>query len=320
MHATIYDFFMIDLQALRSLAAVERHGSVVAAADALGFSPSAVSQQIKKLERQSRAALLERQGRGVLLTERGRTLVEHGSRLLADLERVEAMLTAGDAPQGTLSVASFSTATRALFGHVARRLAQEAPQARLEVTSVDPVDAVALVAHGDADVAVVHNWNSVPLEVPAHVAVEQLCEDEADVVLPRDHRLAGRLALDRRELLDETWCATPKGAICHEALMRLFQAEGAVPRVAFTDPDFATHVALAGDGAALALVPRLGRPPLPSTVVARPVAGERPRRVISAAYRRTMAASPGVQLLVRLLHEAAAGADATGSAPGETGE
>ena len=87
--------------------------------------------------------------------------------------------------------------------------------------------------------------------------------------------------------------------------MRLFSAEGALPRIGFTDPDFATHVALAADGAALALVPRLGRPELPPGVVARPLSGERPRRLVSAAYRRTMSASPGVQLVVRLLHEAA---------------
>ncbi|WP_415855569.1 LysR family transcriptional regulator [Sinomonas sp. G460-2] len=300
---TIYDCFMIDLQALRSLAAVERHGSVVAAADALGFSPSAVSQQIKKLERQSRAALLERQGRGVLLTERGRALVEHGVRLLADIERVESMLAAADAPQGTFAVASFSTATRAFFGQVARRLAEEAPGMRLEVSSVDPVEAVELVAHGDAELAVVHNWNSVPLEVPAHVTLEPLCEDVADVILPAAHPLAAHPVLDRRDLLDETWCATPKGAICHEALMRLFTAEGTVPRIGFTDPDFATHVALAHDGAALALVPRLGRPPLPEGVVARPLAGETPTRLVSAAYRRTMSASPGVRLIVRLLRD-----------------
>jgi DNA-binding transcriptional LysR family regulator len=126
----------------------------------------------------------------------------------------------------------------------------------------------------------------------------------ADVILPREHPLATRPELDRRDLLEETWCSTPRGAICHEALMRLFSAEGTVPRIRFTDPDFATHVALADDGAALALVPRLGRPPLPQGVVARPLSGEVPKRLVSAAYRRTMSASPGVRLVVQLLHDA----------------
>ena len=73
---------MIDLPALASLRVVASHGSVVAAADALGFTPSAVSQQVKRLERQTGVPLLERVGRGVMLTRHGRHLVEEGSRLL----------------------------------------------------------------------------------------------------------------------------------------------------------------------------------------------------------------------------------------------
>ena len=83
---------MIDLVSLDALRAVETHGSVVAAADALGFTPSAVSQQIKRLERQTGVPLLERVGRGVMLTGHGRHLVEQGARLLADLEELQAGL------------------------------------------------------------------------------------------------------------------------------------------------------------------------------------------------------------------------------------
>ena len=83
---------MIDLAALGSLRAVDTHGSVVAAADALGFTPSAVSQQVKRLERQTNVALLERVGRGVMLTREGRHLVDAAGRLLADLESIESGL------------------------------------------------------------------------------------------------------------------------------------------------------------------------------------------------------------------------------------
>ena len=74
---------MIDLAALTSLRAVDTHGSVVAAADALGFTPSAISQQVKRLEKQAGVPLLERVGRGVMLTDHGRHLVDDGSRLLS---------------------------------------------------------------------------------------------------------------------------------------------------------------------------------------------------------------------------------------------
>ena len=83
---------MIDLAALLALRAVDVHGSVVAAADSLGFTPSAVSQQVKRLERQTGVPLLERVGRGVMPTRQGRHLIDAGARLLGDLEALEAGL------------------------------------------------------------------------------------------------------------------------------------------------------------------------------------------------------------------------------------
>ena len=106
---------MIDLDALVSLRAVDAHGSVVAAAAALGFTPSAISQQVKRLERQAGVALLERVGRGVMLTEQGRQLVDHGARLLTDLEEIEAGLHRSTSTvAGRIRLAAFSTALRGL--------------------------------------------------------------------------------------------------------------------------------------------------------------------------------------------------------------
>ena len=111
---------MIDLDALVSLRAVDRHGSVIAASEMLGYTPSAVSQQVKRLERQVGVPLLERVGRGVMLTGPGRQLVDDGSRLLGDLERIEAGLhrTAGTVA-GHLRLAAFSTAVRGLVAPAA---------------------------------------------------------------------------------------------------------------------------------------------------------------------------------------------------------
>src|SRR3954447_21070453 len=114
---------MIDLGALRALIAVRDHGSIVSAATALDFTPSAVSQQIKKLERQSHTPMLERVGRTVILTERGRLLAERGTLLLADLEQVE-NIALGDPEElrGTLQIASFSTASRGILAPLLARL------------------------------------------------------------------------------------------------------------------------------------------------------------------------------------------------------
>jgi DNA-binding transcriptional LysR family regulator len=297
---------MIDLQGLRALVAVDRAGSVVAAADRLGYTPSAVSQQVKKLERDLDAALLERRGRGVLLTERGRALASEGRELLDGLERLEALAAGGSRPSAPLRIASFSTATRGLLGPVLRELRNADAAVLATVTSVDPVDAMGMVATGAADLAVVHNWNSVPLVAPSHVVTEHLCRDEADIILAVSHPLAGREAIERADLVDDAWASTPKGAICHEALMRIFADLGAVPRVVAEDPDFSSLIELARVGVAIALIPRLGRPTLPDGVVARPLADHSQVREVRVAYRRSMAESAGLRRAVELLVAAGA--------------
>ncbi|MDR5700039.1 LysR family transcriptional regulator [Agromyces aerolatus] len=290
---------MIDLQGLRALVAVERGGSVVAAAERLGYTASAVSQQVKKLERDLGAPLLERRGRGVLLTERGRMLVADGEALLDGFERLTTMATASRAV-APLRIASFSTATRGLLapliGDGDGRLGVP-----LTITSVDPFEAMDLVADGRVDLAVVHNWNSVPLVAPSHVVTRHLCWDEADIVLPATHPLAAHETIARAALVDEAWASTPRGAICHEALLRIFADLGALPRIVAEDPDFSSLVELAAVGAAIALVPRLGRPPLPEGAVARPLADHSQVREVRVAFRHTMAESATVRTVVDAL-------------------
>ena len=305
IHLIAYVCFMMDLQGLRALVAVARTGSVVAAADQLGYTPSAVSQQVKKLERNLDAPLLERRGRGVLLTERGRALAAEGDDVLERLERLEHLGSDDDDPSAPLRIASFSTATRGLLGPVLRELRTADGTALASVTSVDPFEAMELVATGVVDVAVVHNWNSVPLIAPAHVVTEHVCWDEADIVLATTHPLADHAELDRAALVGEAWASTPRAAICHEALLRIFADLGALPRIVAEDPDFASLIELARHGVAIALVPRLGRPALPDGVVARPLADHSQVREVRVAYRRSMAESAGIRRAVRLLTDAA---------------
>jgi DNA-binding transcriptional LysR family regulator len=300
---------MIDIGSLRALAAVEQHGSVIAASDVMGFSPSAVSQQIKKLEKQTGFAVLERRGRGVLLTERGLALAAYGRRILSELEELQSTLLADPAkPSGRLKLVSFSTACRGLVGPLLGRLASTDTDLDVTVLAEDPREAVARVANGDADLGVVHNWNSVPLVIPEHMTLEWLCEDIADLLVHRGHPLAGRGEVEPADLVDERWISTPNGAICNEALLRIFADLGRVPDIRVYDPDFATHIALVEQGVVVALVPRLGRPALPPEVVSVPVVNSVQARQVGIVHRRTMTASPGIRHVAGLLREIAAGA------------
>ena len=285
---------------------MEQHGSVVAASDVLGFSPSAVSQQIKKLEKQTGVAVLERNGRGVLLTERGLALAGYGRRIMGELEELQATLLADPAkPTGLLRLAAFSTACRGLVGPMLGRMAATHPTVEITVLAEDPREAVQRVASGEAELAVVHNWNSVPLVIPENLVHEDLCIDQADVLVNSTHPLASRTAVEREDLLNETWISTPAGAICNEALLQIFAGLGRVPDIRIYDPDFSTHLAMVEQGVAVALVPRLGRPQLPPGVVAIPVMNPIQQRSVGVVYRKTMTASPNIRIAVRMLREVA---------------
>ncbi len=293
---------MIDLVALGSLRAVDSHGSVVAAADALGFTPSAVSQQIKRLERQTGVPLLERVGRGVMLTRHGRHLVEEGTRLLSDLEELQSGLhrQAGTVA-GHVRLAAFSTAMRGLIAPALPPVLAAHPGLRVSLTEREPWDATDLVASGQADLAVAHNWGDVALPVPAHVTRVRLASDLAEVIVRIDHPLAGRAVVTPRDLADEDWIGTPEGTICRQWLQRMYDGSGALPRIAHVSLEFDSHLALARAGLGIALIPRLGRAPLGPDLVAVLVDDPVPRREIVALHRASMSDSPALAALLAAL-------------------
>lgn len=297
---------MIDLAALTGLRAVATHGSVVAAAEATGFTPSAISQQVKRLERQTGVPLLERVGRGVMLTSHGEHLVRAGERVLADLEELEASLQRrADVVAGHLRLVAFSTAMRGMVAPVARRLRDAHPDLHLTLEEREPWDAVDLVAAGRCEVGIVHRWGGVAFAVPEHVSVTRVADDVADLIVPRDHPLARRRRVTPHDLLDVDWIATPEGTICRQWLHRMYDGTGRPPRIVHVSMEFDSHLALVAAGLGVALVPRLGRAPLAPDVVAVEVADPVPTRLVDALHRRTMADSPAVQAVLEALAQTA---------------
>ncbi len=294
---------MIDLASLTALRAVDDHGSVVAAAEALGFTPSAVSQQVKRLERQTNVPLLERVGRGVMLTREGRHLVDAGSRLLADLETIESGLhqQAGTVA-GHLRIIAFSTAMRGLVAPRVRALRDAHPDLVLSLTEREPWDTVELVATGQADVGVAHSWGDVTLAIPDHLETTSLVDDVADVIVPVGHRLAKRRRVTPHDLVDEGWIATPDGTICREWLSRMYARHRPPapdrPRVAGVPVAPGAGRGRSGHRPGAPPRPRGARPPVWSPSAPHdPV----PTRNIVAVHRRSMSESPAVRAVVAAL-------------------
>ncbi|GGT28412.1 LysR family transcriptional regulator [Streptomyces purpureus] len=294
---------MLDLGRLRALHAVAVHGSVNAAAAALGYTPSAVSQQIAKLERETRTTLLERQGRGVRLTDEARQLARTAEQLMSLVEEAEVRLEERRGlPAGRLAIGCFASAARGLMPRALAELARRHPALDARLSEIDPHVSVDLVARGVIDLAVAHDWDIAPMPAPPGVEQALIGEDLCDVLVPAGHPLAAAPSVSRADLKDERWISQPPGTVCHDWLMRTLRAAGCEPHIAHQAEENHTQVALVAAGLGIALVPRLGRGALPAQVAAvrlEPV----PVRRLSALWRAGAARRPAITETVRTLQE-----------------
>ncbi|MEU3500862.1 LysR family transcriptional regulator [Streptomyces hundungensis] len=295
---------MLDLARLRALHAVHVHGSVAAAAATLGYTPSAISQQISKLERETRTTLLERRGRGIALTEDALHLVAAAGELMAIVERAEITLEERRGlPTGDLTIGAFATAARGLLPTALAALADQHPTLRTRLSEVDPHVSVDLVAKGVIDLAVAHDWDIAPLPAPEGVEHVHIGDDLCDVLVPADHPLATRPAIVRADLAHEPWICQPPGSVCHDWLVRTLRADGHEPELRHQAAEYHTQLALVRAGLGIALIPRLGRGPLPDDVVALhldPV----PTRHVYALWRTGAARRPAITATVHALRAA----------------
>lgn len=297
---------MIDVAALRALRSVAALGTLARAADELGFTASAVSQQIKRLERQIGVPVLAQAGRGVVLTPAGQAIVDSAPDVFQALERcAEAAQSVADgAPRGVLRVVAFSTAIRGLLAPAMPGLSRTCPDLQVHITELDPDQAVHNVDAGMADLALVHDADGLPVPLPPALTQRLLHADVGDVVMSRAHPLA-RLGtpLADADLTGQAWVTSPPGTVCHQWFRRLFADAPEEPDVRHLIDDFATQLSLVASGDVIALIPRLARPPLGEGLVARPLRRQ-PKREVHAAWRRSANASPAIQAV---LAELAAG-------------
>jgi DNA-binding transcriptional LysR family regulator len=296
---------MLDARRLRLLREVAVHGSIAGAARTLSFTPSAVSQQLTKLEREVGVALLERGPQSVRLTEAGRTLAGHAAEILERIAQAEAELRAL-APPGMrpLRLLTFGTAGAALVPTALDYLSELFPDTSVSVSALDPVPALAAVAGGEADLAVVFEYPHVPLPARTGVEVELLLEEELLVLLPRTHPKASSGEVALADLAGETWIkSTPKSS-CSPFTERACRAAGFAPRVKFEFDDYQSLQSLVASGLGVAFAPRMALSPAHRGVVARSVASNPPRRRILAA-RRVGDTAPGLEALLEALHESA---------------
>ncbi len=289
--------YMLDVRRMQVLRAVVTSGSVTAAAANLGYTPSAISQQVAALEREAGTALLERVGRGVRPTAAGRLLTEHAAAISRNVAEAETALEdLREGRTGTLAVRYFASAGATVVAPALIRLRRECPGVRIDLRLIGPQDPMAEVAQGRADLAVL-------VRPPGHHAVEgvrlvHLIDDTYRAVLPKGHRLASKRVLDLADLAAEPWVGSESAGPCLDVVLDACGAAGFSPDFVVESEDYATAQGFVAAGLGLALIPDLGLVARHPGVVVRKVRRPEPVRAIHAVVRE---ASLGQPVLAALL-------------------
>ena len=274
----------MDVRALETLRAVHTQGGVTAAAAVLHLTPSAVSQQVAALARETGVALTERAGRGVRLTPAGQALAEAAVDVAVAVERARAACAAfADRPVGTVRVSAFQSAARLLLPGLLDRVAR-LDGVTVECSDEDVAQADFPALTDRVDVVIAHRpdddvgWRDTGLRVVP------LLREPLDVAVPAGHRLAGRREVRPEDLVDEDWIAVKVGFPVAQLLDAVAAGSGALPRVVHRINDFTVVEALVAAGHGISLLPRYtaGRQP---GVRLLPLAGVRAGRRVDALVR-----------------------------------
>jgi DNA-binding transcriptional LysR family regulator len=295
---------MLHFERLQALHAVSTFGSVTGAAGALRLTPSAVSQQLSKLQRDVGQRLIEPYGRGVRLTPAGALLATRAHAILSEVENAESELDRQRAHViGDLEIAGFATAARAILPQTVARLRKEHQQLTLRVSERQPDEAIRLVVAGHLDIALVNDWMNAPLVLPNGVERSLIMNDAVDLAVPVDHPLAERRSVELTELSSESWITWPHGAICHEWLTQTLRQHGLTPEVTHTAEEHPTQLAMVAAGLGIAVMPRLGRGPTDGVAIIslKPAFS----RQVYAIWRTLASERPAIAVTVSAVHDVA---------------
>jgi DNA-binding transcriptional LysR family regulator len=277
---------MLDVRRLHLLLELTRRGTITAVAEALAYTPSAVSQQLAALEREAGVPLLERTGRKVALTPAGTVLARYAESVVAVLEEASAALAATrDSLTGPLRIGAFPSAARVILPPALVALGRDHPALELMVTELDPVDVPDALRTGALDVALTFAYDYVPAEPDPAVDTEPLLEE---VVYLATADPARTTIEDCRGV---PWIAGTPDTLCHTLVRRACQASGFTPRIRHHADDFATVLALVAAGQGASLIPQLGVIDVPPEITLTPL---RARRRSSIAYRSGTARHPAI--------------------------
>jgi len=296
----------MDVRRLELLRELADRGSITAVAVATNRTASAVSQQLKVLEREAGIALTERHGRGIVLTGAGRMLAQTATEVAIALERADALWNDfKQAPSGTVTLATFPTGGQMLLPGLLDAIAG-VDGLNLVCTDLDPQQPDFGDLTPDYDIVLADSRGRLPSWAVRGLAVVPLMSEPLDIALPEGHPLSGKKSLSPGDLINETWIGVPVGFPYDRILRQIEVINGSPARVSqrFSDNGIVEAVVASGHG--IAILPRYTTRDHENGLVTRPLTGVRTFRQISALMRPDRAERPSVRLVVEALRVEAA--------------
>jgi molybdate transport repressor ModE-like protein len=295
---------MLDVKRMRILKEVADRGSFSAAAEALSYTQSAVSQQIAALEREAGAQLVTRGSRGIRLTEAGEALVRHADAILTRLADAEAELEAiAGLRGGRLRLSAFPTVGATLMPLAIAHFRQRHPEVELTVKQLEPEDSLPMLKSGELDIA---------LTIEPNVTADAdgldstfLLDDPMFAALPLDHPLASKARVRLKDLKAEAWIGTTDSCSCGTLVRDHCIRNGFEPRITFESDDYLAIQGLVAAGVGVALIPTLALTTVREDIVIRDLGSEAPIRQIAAATLPGAQRSPAARAMLEVLAEVA---------------
>lgn len=295
---------MLNPVHLRTLTTVIRTGSFADAARHLGYTGSAVSQQIAALERAVKMPLFERDAHSVRPTPAGEFIAERARDSLAALGSLEDDIRGmSQGSIGRLRLGSFPTASERLLPLTLAAHTRQHPAVEVLLDEGEPDELIPLLQVAELDLALVYRYNLVPRSWPRTLTATHLLDEPLVLLLPRSHPLAGSDAVPVGDLREETWIATREGTSGASCLRRMCAAAGFVPQVVYRSNDYDVITSFVASGLGVALVPTLGLMANPDVVATHFKEIEVHRQV--TVLHGSSKANPAVDGLVRALQKSA---------------
>lgn len=247
---------LFDMRRLALLVEVVEQGSITAAAELMMYTPSAVSQQLRKLEQEVGQPLLNRRSRGVVPTEAGQVLADHARKIVRQMQAAQSDLDQiTGLKRGSLTVGTFPTLAGSFLPIVIRVFKKRYPAINLFVRSARFDELVADLESGVTGLCLLwdYPWN------PFHdesVRVTEVFQESTVILVARGHPLADRDEVTMEELRNESWIVRAEAHPVVEVLQRSAHDAGFEPTIGFLANDYQEAQAMVSVGMGVAMVPK----------------------------------------------------------------